>query len=305
MRISILHLSDLHRDPKNPLTNAALLNSLFRDIQRCSTEDPAIPSPDLVIVSGDIVQGIPPGTANQDAEIAEQYAEAYDFLKRLADELVGGNHQKVIIVPGNHDVSFPHTMASLRHLTLNPALPKPQSELVKAVFSPNSTIRWSWETLSFYDIHDNSIYNSRFAAFCDFYGRFYDGLHQYPLSPEQQFDLFDFPNLNLLIAAFNSCYNNDPLNKQGAIHPDCLAEAAQRSRHNRLRYRLRLAVWHHSTSGGPFDFDYMDSEVLQVLIDGGFSVGFHGHHHKPQFVDEKYQFGGNRKITVVSTGTLC
>jgi hypothetical protein len=49
----------------------------------------------------------------------------------------------------------------------------------------------------------------------------------------------------------------------------------------------------------------MDADTLQVLIDDGFSLGFHGHQHKPQFIEERYQFGTDRKITVVSAGTLC
>ena len=49
----------------------------------------------------------------------------------------------------------------------------------------------------------------------------------------------------------------------------------------------------------------MDAAVLQVLIDSNFSIGFHGHQHKAQIIDEKFQFGSNRKITVVSAGTLC
>jgi hypothetical protein len=51
--------------------------------------------------------------------------------------------------------------------------------------------------------------------------------------------------------------------------------------------------------------DYLDAENLQVLIDSGFSIGFHGHQHKPQFIEERLQFGVNRKITIISAGTLC
>jgi 3',5'-cyclic AMP phosphodiesterase CpdA len=58
MKLSVLHISDLHRDPANPIGNAALLDSLVIDRDRyTSAETPAIRSPDVVIVSGDIVQG--------------------------------------------------------------------------------------------------------------------------------------------------------------------------------------------------------------------------------------------------------
>lgn len=49
----------------------------------------------------------------------------------------------------------------------------------------------------------------------------------------------------------------------------------------------------------------MDADILQVLIDDGFSLGFHGHQHKPHFIEERYQFGGTRKVTVIGAGTLC
>jgi hypothetical protein len=49
----------------------------------------------------------------------------------------------------------------------------------------------------------------------------------------------------------------------------------------------------------------MDADVLQVMIDCGFSLGLHGHQHKPTFVDERFRFGTDRKITVIGAGTLC
>jgi hypothetical protein len=82
-------------------------------------------------------------------------------------------------------------------------------------------------------------------------------------------------------------------------------DAARELRQSRYSNRIRMAVWHHNTSGPPLRTDYLDSAVLQVLIDSNFSIGFHGHQHKAQFIDEKFQFGSNRKITVVSAGTLC
>lgn len=67
----------------------------------------------------------------------------------------------------------------------------------------------------------------------------------------------------------------------------------------------RFAVWHHSTEGSPLQNDYMDSDVVQNLIDGGFGLGFHGHQHKPQFLNKRFRHDGDRKIIIVSAGTLC
>ena len=64
MKLSVLHISDLHRDPENPIRNQVLLDSLERDRRRYTGEEmPRIRSPDLIIVSGDIIQGVKPMTS--------------------------------------------------------------------------------------------------------------------------------------------------------------------------------------------------------------------------------------------------
>ena len=51
--------------------------------------------------------------------------------------------------------------------------------------------------------------------------------------------------------------------------------------------------------------DYMDPDILQSMIDFGFSIGFHGHQHRTQFIEEKYQFGTEKRMVLISAGTLC
>ena len=305
MPVTILHISDLHRDPKNPLTNPALLNSLEVDLCRAAEEAAAIPTPDLLVVSGDLVQGVPPDAEHPEARLAEQYDEALAFLVQLADSQLAGNRERVVIVPGNHDVSFPQTVSSLRPINLDHTHPAPLAAHMERLFSPNSTLRWWWQRLALFEVKDLADYHARLGAFSHMYEKFYDGQRRYSLNPNEQVDVFDYPELGLVVVGFNSCHNNDPLSRRAAIHPDCLASGCRLMRERRFNNRLRLAVWHHSTNGGPFDTNYMDPEVLQVLIDGRFSIGFHGHQHKAAILDERYQFGGERKINVVCAGTLC
>lgn len=306
MKFTILHISDLHRDPSNPISNSALLDSLERDRARYRSESPAIADPNLIIVSGDIIYGISSDEKNPDKELAKQYEQAEIFLAKLADAFVGGDRNKVIIVPGNHDVSFSHTMQSMKRIDpTDPTAKRILQKWLENDASITSILRWSWKDLCFFEITDQSIYLSRLSAFSQFYERFYGNGVQFKLDPEQQYGLFDFPDLNVSVAALNSCTNNDPLNRQGLIHPDCIAGAANILRQSQYSNRIRMAVWHHNTSGPPSRTDYLDSAVLQVLIDSGFSIGFHGHQHKPQFIDERFQFGSNRKITLISAGTLC
>ena len=304
MTLSVLHISDLHRDPANPIGNQVLIDSLQRDRDRYSTkEEPNISPPNLIIVSGDIVQGVMHGTQDAEAKLQHQYDEAHAFLTDLADQFVGGNKSRVIIVPGNHDVSDFHFRESITPVQMPEASYK---SLYAEFLKPNSPFRWSWEDFAMYKIADWNKYNQRFAAFCNFYRNFYDGLRSYSIDPAQQVDTFEFSEQGIVIAGFSSCYNNDLLNRQGAIHPDCIAEVGARIRKIKLPYKpLRIAVWHHNTQGPPIQTDYMDPDVVQNFIDGGFSLGFHGHQHKPQYLDTRFQHGVDRQITVISAGTLC
>jgi hypothetical protein len=281
---------------------------LQSDRDRYRDESPAIGNPDLVIVSGDLIRGISPESPDPVKELGCQYEQAEDFLVRLADSFVNGDRERIIIVPGNHDVSFYHVVHSLRRLSIDPTHPRTIQFIdgyVQQLCTPDSRLRWSWKDLCFYEITNNDMYLARLDAFCSFYARFYQSNRTYSLEPHQQYDIFDYPRWGITVAGFSSCHGNDPFNKRGAIHPDSMAEAASRLREGQYADRLLMAVWHHNTSGGPMQSDYIDSDILQVLIDNGFSLGFHGHRHRSQFIEEKFQFGVNRKITVISAGTLC
>jgi 3',5'-cyclic AMP phosphodiesterase CpdA len=101
MKLSMLHISDLHRDPDNPIRNDVLLDSLENDRRHYSAEEtPRIRSPDMIIVSGDIIQGIRPDAPDPEKRLREQYQEALDFLAQLTDRFVGGDRNRVIVVPG-------------------------------------------------------------------------------------------------------------------------------------------------------------------------------------------------------------
>lgn len=306
MTISILHISDLHRDPTQGIRNGPLVRSLLNDRDRYITGTPEIASPSLIVVSGDIVYGVPTSLSVPNDTLAAQYREAEEFLIELADSFLNGERQRLILVPGNHDVSLPATLAALTPLTSSTTpCPPSLNEAVADLFSPHSTHRWSWKDLQLFRLSDNDGYNRRIELFAALYSRFYEGVRSYSLLPEEQYDIFSYPYDGIVVAAFNSCYNNDPLHRAGCIHPDAIASAARKIDGLRYQGYIPIAVWHHNTAGGPHSDDYMDADTLQVLIDCGFSIGLHGHQHKPTFVDERFRFGTSRKITVISAGTLC
>ncbi len=303
MKISMLHISDLHRDPDNSIRNDVLLDSLENDRRHYTAEEtPAVRSPDLIIVSGDIIQGIEPDVPDPEERLRKQYQEALSFLGQLTDRFVGGDRNRVVVVPGNHDVSAYHFEKSLQRVDV---LPDRKKGLVTQLFSSGSLLRWSWSGFELYKIADQALYAQRLAAFAEFYASFYEGARTYDLEPARQLDIFDFPEFDMIVAGFSSCYNNDLFNRQGAIHPACIADSGSRLRQPSLKVRLRIAVWHHNAEGLPTRSNFMDPDLIQNLIDRGFSLGFHGHQHRPQCLDTRFRYGTDRKITLISAGTLC
>ena len=302
--VSILQISDLHRERLSPIRNDALLSSLQNDRDRyeIGRDGPAIRSPDIIVVSGDIIRGVVPGTVDYETQLADQYDEAMCFLDALTRRLLAGERDRLVLVPGNHDVSACHFIQSLEPIKLEP---ESKDHLLAQLFQPGSSLRWSWQELGLFKVADTKLYDQRFAPFALFYAEFYQGKRTFDLDPEEQFGIFDYPEFNLTMAGYSSCYENDFFNKQGTIHPGCIADASLSLRDPRYNGRLRVAVWHHNTEGLPLQSDYIDAGILQNLIDSGFSVGLHGHQHSPQCFDTRFKHGGNARIAVISAGTLC
>jgi len=260
MCFSILHISDLHRDLSDEINNRWLLDSLDADFRQFEFQTPAIQRPSLCIVSGDLVFGVRAGAPDAEDELVRQYAQAEEFLIDLAERFFSGDREKVVILPGNHDVSYNDVMASAAKIVI-PTDPKMQAELVRELFSPNPKLRWSWNELCFYKITDYDRYLKRLRHFANTYGRFYKGQRTYPLEPDKQFDVFDFPEHSFCVAALNSCFNNDPLRRGGAFHPVALTEVCRLLRQPTRAGWLTAATWHHNLTGGPNADDYLDPDL--------------------------------------------
>lgn len=267
-------------------------------------EEP-ISKPSICIVSGDLVHGVAPGHTDPIAELERQYQQTEELLVGLADRFFGGERDRVVILPGNHDVDYPVVMSSMRRTPI-PADPGEKEAMVAALFRPRSRVRWSWSELCFYEIVDEERYAARFEAFAQSYARFYGGKRTFSLMAESQHAVFDFPAFGLTVLALNSCFENDPLHRAGAIHPDSLARVCEEARAAKRAGWLIAAAWHHNFAGSPSKDDRLDADLLQHLIDVGVSLGFHGHQHLPECVDERFRIGPKpRKMTLVSASTLC
>jgi 3',5'-cyclic AMP phosphodiesterase CpdA len=87
---SILHISDLHRSPDEPVDNHSLIAALLNDLDRYMGETPVVPSPDAVVVSGDLVQGVRLGEEGWKQNIRRQYQVASEFLDVVVREFLCG-----------------------------------------------------------------------------------------------------------------------------------------------------------------------------------------------------------------------
>ena len=299
---SILHISDLHKDAGSRISNTSLLESLRLDKERYLTE--GLLAPNLAVVTGDIVYGVTSLEAGSDEALTAQYEDAENFLVELSKLFFKGDRERVILVPGNHDVSHPHVLRA----TALSALPKDKDKrelLAQQIKAESSQWRWSWSEFAARRIFDEDHYHQRMEPFATFYKSFYQGSREYPLSPKDQYLLHDFPELGIVVAALSSCCDNDLFNRSGRIHPDCVAGVTRASSEYVKKGRIPIAVWHHNLAGGPRDSDYVDGEFLQSLMDGMFVIGLHGHQHRPQFFEHRFTADKNRSLAVISAGTLC
>lgn len=277
------------------MRNDELLTAMSSDAARWELD--GIRRPDLIIVSGDLIQGVSAGGQSTDDEIEGQYAEAGDFLARLAAEFVDSDRSRVVIVPGNHDVDWSRAREAMRPLSDCP------SEIAGEALRPDSGHRWNWDDRRPYEIADNALYESRYDHFRRFRANFYAGLDPSPLGHGDGDLLFaEYPSLGLAVAGFASWYGNDCYCHVGDIDPSALASSQKLLAGSNAP--VAVAVWHHSLLGGPRAHDYMDQRVTHKLIDFGFTVGLHGHQHYPDAAPYELRLPHLTSMVVASAGSL-
>lgn len=298
-KISIIIFSDFHSKLFAVDANPALISSIKSDSQRYFNENPPITAPELLIVCGDLVQG----TGDLDdfevgiLEITEQYKKVQEFLNELCEEMFDGDKNNIIVVPGNHDISWPHSIRSMEKTEY-------KSKYVKHLKTPEQNIRWSWDESSFFEITNFEQYNQRMSPFSEFYGLLYNGTREYSLDPKEQFDIFEYPEKKLLIVGFNSCFYNDHLNAIGMIHPECLARCHSEISKEKYNAFLKISVCHHGVQGNPTMQDFMDERTIQYMLDKGFHIGFHGHYHIYNLVNVRFQVDPSLTMPIFGCGTL-
>lgn len=299
---TLLHISDLHRSPHDPIENASLLGALLTDKDRYLVETPEVRTPDAAIVSGDIIQGVKLDTPDYAAELDRQYGIAHDFLAKLADRFFAGNRSQIIVVPGNHDVCWNTAYSAMTELVPE----EPTIEAHAGLFQASSNFRWNWKTRSIFKITDIDGYRRRLDAYWRFVEHFYaDTDLKYPLHNNRGFNLFELDNGRIIVAALESVHGNDCFCRQGAIGRSVLGNCSLAIRDLPQQPILRIAAWHHSFQGPPQGDDYMDIALVHEMVGCGFRLGFHGHQHQADASAYSIHLPDELSMAISSAGSLC
>ena len=207
------------------------------------------------------------------------------------------------MVPGNHDCCWNTAFSGMRRVDED----EEPENLISALESANSPLRWSWHERALYRISEPDVYARRLDSYWDFVESFYSGCDlQFPIQRDAGYNLFELDGGQILVAAFESLQGNDCFSYHGNIDPSAIAKAALRLRDDGGYYSLRIALWHHGLHGEPsYRSDYVPINSVYDLIGHGFQLGLHGHQHFAEIGSHYVHIPDDRKMAVVSAGSLC
>ncbi|MDV2990303.1 MAG: metallophosphoesterase [Dehalogenimonas sp.] len=299
---SILHISDLHRSPHDPISNAELISALVKDRDRYVYEDPKIGVPEAIVVCGDIIQGVSLGSVDYETQLTQQYTVAEEFLDELVRRFLDGDRSRLIMIPGNHDIDWNKAHNCFETVDLNDI----PSDLESVLYTDSSDYRLDWKSLKLLRITNRDLYEQRFDTFWSFFERFYSGVSGLlSVHPHSDANLFSLCDGRIGVAAFNSCHDNDCYAFHGRISKEAIARSHLELNDSGHIFDLRVAVWHHNIEGPPYRTDYMDVDIVRGMIGRGFRLGLYGHQHKAQITPHQILLPDQEKMAVVSAGSLC
>ncbi len=255
-----------------------------------------ISKPEIIVVSGDLIEGALGPDAS--IEIEKQYTEVEVFLNDLVCYFLNGDKSRIVIVPGNHDFNID---ISTRSMNLSTSEPKIDYKLLK---EGDDFTRWSWSDFSFYRITDHDLYKTRFKHFVDFYNRFFNTIRSISIECDEIGFIVDIPSHNISFACFNSCYKLDHLNPSGCISPCAIATLHDELIDLNKKGRFIVGVWHHHISGLPAQNNYLDKRILNEMMTKHISAGLFGHQHVSDVVNEYKDLSSENKIILISSGSL-
>jgi len=244
-RIHILHLSDIHLETESQARRYRM--QLETDLKN----ELGVKKLEYLVISGDI--------ANHSTE--EEYKAAFVLVDGLVKRF-GLNAERVVIVPGNHDLNWDISEEAY------PFVPKRK---LPAVLDEQLSIPAGDAGAL---VRDDSMYQKRFDLFStQFYKKVYSG-KDYPLDYAEQVTILERPEDNMLFLTLNTCWQIDHHFQQRAeINMDAMSRALDQLQDEKYDNWLKIAVWHHPVTGK----EMMNDEFLELLSVHKFQICMHGH----------------------------
>lgn len=263
--IKILHISDLHIGTESTeLMYTQLETDLKRELETNTLN--------YLVISGDI--------ANR--AVPEEYENAFSLINKLVSKF-GLDSNRVVIVPGNHDVNWDLSKEAYKFVYSN--------DLKKTGIRSEDRLTIPAGEAG-YLLQDENLYKDRFRYFNEnLYKKIYNGA-SYPLEYENQGLIQFFNEDRILFLTLNSCWELDHHYKNRAtVNKDSLAKALQKLEGTHSDW-IKIAVWHHPVTGA----GAMDNEFMELLSVNGFQICMQGHIHEAQQGLYKYDERYNMEI---------
>jgi WD40 repeat protein len=230
--LTLLHLSETRFTADGP--DEALAH-LAADVERLAAETGA--RPDLLVVTGDLAE------AGRPSELAQAHA----FLTRLADRL-GLARERLIVVPGDHDVSRSASLAYFNTCEADELTPAPPY----------------WPKWRHYSRMVEELYR-------DVDGVTFDAV--------QPWSLFEVPELKVVVAGLNSTMaeSHRDGDHHGSVGDEQAAWFAGRLAPYRDAGWLRVGAVHHNPVAADPGDALRDAEAVDRLLGGHLHLLLHGH----------------------------
>lgn len=278
-RFFIIHLSDLH------FGEVAKADDLYVQLLLELQNDLGLSTIDALIISGDLVNRC----------TGQGYSQAQTFLSKILKRF-SLTPDKVLIVPGNHDVDRDVSEAAyvVRRKEANEEIDEHRHI----------------DGGRYIEVRDETEYKERFASFRTFYEKAFDT--SFPTEYSDQVMGSIYPDQKVLIAGLNSAWELDHhYFWRSGLHPHALNQIIKIAAEAEYDDWLKIAVWHHPIKSNDAEETksnksfIRDHGFMERLAVAGFNMILHGHAHagtaRPFAVDT-----GKRKyaLHVVAAGTL-
>ncbi|MDD7793386.1 metallophosphoesterase [Clostridium sp. 'White wine YQ'] len=276
----IVDISDLHFDENIDEENEAYL--LIKDLKKVYFDNVEntlrLQDIDYVVVSGDFVNF-------GNSQIS--FEKAFHFIDILSKKLMLP-YNKIIIVPGNHDLSWDVTMSSY-HLT-------------QGIPGPNDKVVTNVGTDIFYLKRNEEEWNKKFTNYSKYlYEKLYG--EPFPDNPKEQLKVIsgDFiDNKKIAFFMLNTAANIDQFNRQVTYFDvDGLIKASRMLPKENF---IKIAVGHHPvelTNGYGKDIPFANA-----MQNENFKIYMHGHVHRTISLDYLNPQNINPNMIMIGAGAL-